>query len=173
MTDNDLYNKLIVASRGQPTRKFRGFFGVDDDLAKLEIITPCRHVGDGAGHGVFAVVETDLRCYKKVSVYSDVYEVEGNDDCAGIATLIVPRGAVIFITRGKCRASEAVVKSIRQLRDMWNQPVARPVFRSSHDWTFRYRRGTWVCPEYDFGSAFSECESGIHFLRTEAEAEAY
>jgi len=80
-------------------------------------------------------------------------------------------GRVGGVVGRKCRASAALVLSL----DAGGEPCAEgSAIGSRHDSTFLYRVGEVVVPREPFNADRRiECASGIHFLLTREEAEAY
>jgi hypothetical protein len=88
-----------------------------------------------------------------------------------IVKLCIPEGAQRSHAFGrKCRAEFADVIEVQTLS---GEPHEGPA-RSSHDSTFTYAVGHRVAPRQGFSTNWQEeCESGIHFFITRAEAVAY
>lgn len=98
-------------------------------------------------------------------------EDSDGDKCVpAIAKLRIPGTAKRSHAFGrKCRASEAEVLELVTLDGQ-----AVEVAYSSHDYSFEYKPGETVRPQYEFDTEWmDECRSGIHFFITRKEAENY
>lgn len=91
----------------------------------------------------------------------------GYKKCSGnlIVTLEIPKGAIVFsINNDKCRTNKAKVVDIAH---------GNKIAYSLCDQSFVYELGKKVEIK-DFNTMYNiECSSGIHFFRTESEAEIY
>lgn len=108
----------------------------------------------------FFELKKAVTVYKRVALY--------DAHAPAIATLEIPRGATVYLTDHKCRASSAIVKEITS----WNGKQVKTAYSkySSH---FKYEVGQKVKPLKKFSYKHNECESGIHFFRTKKEARNY
>lgn len=91
----------------------------------------------------------------------------GYKKCRGnlIVKLEIPKGAIVFsINNDKCRTNKVKVIDIAH---------GNKIAYSTYDESFTYELGKKIEIK-DFNTMYNiECASGIHFFRTEAEAEIY
>lgn len=107
---------------------------------------------------------------QSVIAYKKVYvRRKDNSLLNAVVTLEIPRGASVYLTYDKCRASSAIVKKIEVCGEKTNYRKAYSVYNRS----FQYQVGKKVKPDRAFSHLTMECQSGIHFFRTKAEAENY
>jgi hypothetical protein len=79
-----------------------------------------------------------------------------------IVNLVIPAGSKVHVTYGKCRANQALVASIHEMR---GERVAVKEAHSMHDPNFKYVPGQLVKPKNGFGGAgMGDCAGGIHFF---------
>lgn len=108
--------------------------------------------------------------WAELSHRSDGFPVMRNDDV--LVKLYIPsRAARSSATTNKCRASEAFVLDIVNMRTGDKVDYAASSFNPK----FKYRRRTWVRPEGSMFDAnrWNECTSGIHFFMNKQSAIEY
>jgi hypothetical protein len=98
--------------------------------------------------------------------------------CLSVALLLIPKGAHVYLTTYKCRASMAYVCGIRRCAGAYDALGHLKVSHyktaeSQFDSRFKYRVGECVVPDLTFSYEMEECESGIHFFCDERDAELY
>jgi len=127
-------------------------------------------------YGQFFVLNEEAIAFKKV--------ISLNNRTSILATLMIPAGAIVFLTDGphrdkKCRASEALVLRLESISSGLNAKRAY----SFHDRTFTYQAGQYIIPKEIWrdkphtgclmSEEYEECKSGIHFFRSVSEAVCY
>jgi hypothetical protein len=103
---------------------------------------------NGSNH----VLKHDVCGFKKIR--------SGPNGTHTIVNLIIPAGARVYVTDGKCRASEAKVES------MVTQHGQRAVSEGYSMWdnSYKYRVGQVQKPKYAYDRQGGQCTSGIHFF---------
>ena len=107
---------------------------------------------------IFVTLKHDICVFKKTVTPDVKAEV--------ITNLIIPAGARVFVTPGKCRADRAIVFSNVTRQYKREIPSACSLRGSVTSWwssPFTYRRGEQVLPDC-FSHSIQECAGGIHFF---------
>jgi len=133
--------------------------------------------GYNSGYGQFFVLNEEALVYKQL--------LSLNHRTRVIATLMLPAGAIVFLTDGperyhKCRASEALVLTLESIKT--GRAVKKAM--SFYDCTFTYQAHQYVVPKEVWqdryphhgrlmSEEYDECKPGIHFFRTFDEAINY
>lgn len=120
------------------------------------------------GDGQFFVLNEDAIGYKKVKYGSAL------DDRA-ILVLLIPAGAVTFLSDSKCRTSEAYVlhsygtrryflHGIHKIRLDKGLQIPEETY-SMYLPSFKYHVGDFVEPQCGLSNDYDECSDGIHFFK--------
>jgi hypothetical protein len=133
---------------------------------KLDSISSLKNKGSYSSlSGKFYVLAKEQIVYKYT-----LGEIKSNYSRSAVTVkLLLPVGTVVYLTSGKCRASQAKVLQMNKLGRSETVDIS---YASYNDY-FKYIVGATVKPANKFNLEYKMCESGIHFFRTLTEARQY